>query len=46
MNAKTKVSIAIVVSVIGFLLFLALGMATTFEPPARPAARPSAPAPS
>lgn len=34
MNAKTKVSIAIVVSVIGFLLFVVLSMATTFEPPA------------
>lgn len=46
MNAKTKLSIAIFVSVIGFLLFVALGMATTFEPPARPAAQACAPAPS
>lgn len=33
MSAKIKVSIAIVVSVIGFLLFIGLGMAITFEPP-------------
>ena len=46
MNAKTKLSIAVVVSVIGFLLFVALGMATAFEPPARPAARACAPDPS
>jgi len=46
MNAKTKISIAIVVSVIGFLLFVALGMATTFAPPTKPAARACAPAPS
>lgn len=34
MNAKTKISIAIVVSVIGFILAVALGMSATFEPPA------------
>ncbi|MCY4091417.1 MAG: hypothetical protein OXF62_11415 [Caldilineaceae bacterium] len=34
MNAKTKISIAIVVSVIGFILAVALGMSAAFEPPA------------
>lgn len=34
MSVKIKVSIAIVVSVIAFLLFIALGMTITFERPA------------